>query len=105
MISYELLTNKLTEHGVCKFVSLITDTKDLTMPLPSIEEQKQIVEYLEKELSKIDTLIETAKAEITLIEEYKTSLINEVVTGKIKIKKDTNEYRTKLNSATSGCYK
>lgn len=54
-------------------------------PVPPLEEQKQIVVYLETELAKIDTLIETAKAEITLIEEYKTSLINEAVTGKIKI--------------------
>lgn len=60
------------------------------VPLPPLEEQKQIVEYLEKELSKIDTLIETAKAEITLIEEYKTSLINEAVTGKIKIYNGAN---------------
>ena len=89
---YGLYYLYLTGKEIQKFANTVTlpifnqgDTKDLTMPLPSIEEQKQIVEYLEKELSKIDTLIETAKAEITLIEEYKTSLINEVVTGKIKI--------------------
>lgn len=61
------------------------DIGSIKLLLPPFEEQKQIVEYLQKELSKIDTLIETAKAEITLIEEYKTSLINEVVTGNIKI--------------------
>lgn len=58
------------------------------VPFPPLEEQNQIVTYLETELAKIDTLIETAKAEITLIEEYKTSLINEAVTGKIKIHKE-----------------
>lgn len=59
--------------------------KNYKISIPQLEEQKQIVAYLETELAKIDTLIETAKAEITLIEEYKMSLINEAVTGKIKI--------------------
>ncbi len=84
---YLLSSLNLNKLSTSTAQPLITgsDIKNYTVALPPLEEQKQIVDYLEKELSTIDTLIETAKAEITLIEEYKTSLINEVVTGKIKI--------------------
>jgi len=84
---YLLSSLNLNKLSTSTAQPLITgsDIKNYTVALPPLEEQKQIVDYLEKELSTIDTLIQTAKAEITLIEEYKTSLINEVVTGKIKI--------------------
>lgn len=59
--------------------------KLLPVVLPPIEEQKQIVEYIENELNQIDKLIEKTTKEIELIKEYKTSLINEAVSGKIKV--------------------
>ena len=55
------------------------------VPLPSIETQKAIVEYIEKETAQIDTAIEKIEKEIALIEEYRTSLIYQAVTGKISI--------------------
>ena len=48
-------------------------------------EQKAIIEYIEHETSKIDTAIAKIEKEITLIEEYRTSLIYQAVTGKITI--------------------
>jgi len=51
------------------------------LPL-SLEEQKNIVSYIETEFSKIDTIIEKTQKEIELIQEYKTSFISEVVIGK-----------------------
>jgi type I restriction enzyme S subunit len=53
--------------------------------VPPYEEQLQIVEYIENELNQIDKLIEKTTKEIELIKEYKTSLINEAVSGKIKV--------------------
>ena len=53
------------------------------IPLPPIEEQKAIVEYIEKETAIIDKAIERTEREIELIKEYKTTLISEVVTGKL----------------------
>jgi type I restriction enzyme S subunit len=52
------------------------------IPLPPPEEQKAIVEYIEKETAIIDKAIERTEREIELIKEYKTTLISEVVTGK-----------------------
>jgi len=51
----------------------------------NIEEQRQIAAYIEKETALIDAKIEKTKKLIELLKEYKTVLINEVVTGKIKV--------------------
>ena len=48
--------------------------------------QDKIVTYLDFEISKIDKTIEKIKENIDLLEEYKTSLIHHVVTGKIDVR-------------------
>ena len=52
---------------------------------PSLEEQKQISDYLNSETSRIDTLIEKINKHIELLKEHKTSLISHVVTGKVDV--------------------
>lgn len=59
---------------------------DFTFGLPPLIEQTQIVEFIEKRTSKIDLSINRIEKEISLIEEYRTALINEAVTGKIDIR-------------------
>ncbi len=54
----------------------------LEIPIPSINEQQQIVKLLKKEDRRINNTIFRIELEIDLIKEYKTALINEVVTGK-----------------------
>lgn len=58
--------------------------ENLTITLPSLSVQKEIVSYIEKKISKIDQAISTVRKEIELIEEYKRSLIYQAVTGKIE---------------------
>ena len=58
------------------------DFKQLPYLFPPLEEQNQIVEYLDKKTSEIDTLITKKEALIAELEEYKKSLIYECVTGK-----------------------
>lgn len=52
---------------------------------PSIEDQCDIVEYLDKEVSKIEKIIETLQEMIKKQKELRISLINNVVTWKIKV--------------------
>ena len=52
---------------------------------PSDNEQNEIVSYLDKRCSSIDASISKAQREIELLQEYKQSLITEVVTGKRKV--------------------
>ncbi len=59
---------------------------NLIISLPEIKEQNTIVNYLDKETSKINKTITKIKENISLLEEYKTSLIHHVVTGKIDVR-------------------
>lgn len=55
------------------------------IPIPPIEEQKAIVEYIANKNNAIDEMIANLRAEIDFLTEYKQRLIADVVTGQIKI--------------------
>ena len=55
------------------------------LPVPSIDEQCNIVEYLDSKTSTIDSQISITHKRIDLLKELKSSLITNVVTGKIKV--------------------
>ena len=61
------------------------DFLNIFIPVPPISEQEEIVAYLDKQTSKIDTAISQKQEQIAKLKEYKQSLINDVVTGKIKV--------------------
>ncbi|MGN1411109.1 MAG: restriction endonuclease subunit S [Oscillospiraceae bacterium] len=52
----------------------------LPIVLPPIEEQQRIANYLDKKCSEIDSLRADIEKEITILEDYKQSLITETVT-------------------------
>ena len=52
----------------------------LKIPVPSINEQEVIVEYLDTKCSEIDATAEDIQKEISLLEDYKKSVITEAVT-------------------------
>lgn len=58
---------------------------NIAVPFPSIQEQQAIVEYIDKETKYIDDMIAKIEKSIELLEEYKTSLISHVVSGKIRV--------------------
>ena len=55
------------------------------IPVPSKDEQKQIVEYTMRKSQIFDSSISKAQHQVELLQEYKQSLITEVVTGKRKV--------------------
>jgi len=59
--------------------------KQFYLPFLRKEEQTQIVNHIETETAKINTKVTNTKKLIALLKEYKTALISEVVTGKIKV--------------------
>jgi type I restriction enzyme S subunit len=61
--------------------------KDIKIPIPSKNEQLQIVDYLDLKTKEIDDLVLLEQKKIDLLKEYRQSLISEVVTGKIKVTK------------------
>ncbi|MDR4517115.1 MAG: restriction endonuclease subunit S [Nitrosomonas sp.] len=58
----------------------------LSFGLPSIDEQAQIVSFLECETIKIDELTTEAEKAIELLKERRTALISAAVTGKIDVR-------------------
>ncbi|HDZ5084783.1 TPA: restriction endonuclease subunit S [Campylobacter jejuni] len=58
---------------------------NLKIPLPPLKEQEQIANFLDKKCEKIDLLIEKTKKQIKLIKEYKTTLINQAVCGRMDL--------------------
>lgn len=55
------------------------------LPIPSLNAQNQIVSYLNKELGQLLPLTRKCKKLIQLLNERKQIIINEVVTGKVKV--------------------
>lgn len=58
---------------------------NVALPLPTERERKKILEFIYKNDRKIIKAILSLKNQIQTLKEYKTTLINEAVTGKIKI--------------------
>ena len=61
------------------------DFAELFLPLPDYETQCQVVSHIENEHDKADTGIKHLVEQIEKLKEYKTTLINSAVTGKIKV--------------------
>ncbi|MEH2121288.1 restriction endonuclease subunit S [Nostoc sp.] len=64
----------------------MSDIANIPLLLPSVNEQQQIVQYIKTETNKIDEVIAKAEKEIELIQEYRTTLISDAVTGKIDVR-------------------
>ncbi len=54
-------------------------------PIPSLEKQKQIVEYMASKHSNLDGLTKKIKDSICLLNDYRSSLISAAVTGQLAI--------------------
>ncbi|EAK3561403.1 restriction endonuclease subunit S [Campylobacter upsaliensis] len=61
---------------------------NVDMVVPPLQEQKEIAEFLDKKCEKINSAIEKTKRQIKLIKEYKNTLINEAVCGRVACSRD-----------------
>jgi type I restriction enzyme S subunit len=59
--------------------------KETPIFFPTLKEQQEIVEYLDKHTKEIDDLVSMEQRKIELLKEYRQSLISEVITGKLKV--------------------
>ena len=55
------------------------------LPVPPMGEQREIVESLSKKTEGINVALDKAKMQISLLQERKQIIINDVVTGKVKV--------------------
>lgn len=56
------------------------------IPLPPVDEQREIIAYLDNYRKEMDNLISKYQKQIELMQEYRTSLISQAVTGKIDVR-------------------
>ena len=88
---YLLLSERLIDHfnsfseGTKMPRPPIREIMGTNIPIAPNNEQYEIVRYLDEKTSLIDSLIEKLEQKIELHQEYRQSLISNVVTGKVRV--------------------
>lgn len=75
-------------EGIRQSLDFGTLKKNVSILVPPTEEQKNIVEYINKKCESVENSIVRINAIIEKLEEYKKSIIYNAVTGKIDCRKD-----------------
>lgn len=57
----------------------------ISVAVPPSSEQREIVAYIQDKSAQINEAVAIKERQIAALKEYKTSLINAAVTGKIKV--------------------
>ena len=73
-------------YGGTKDGLSLDDVKNYPMLLPPLAEQVATVKYIRKITGDISGAIDHARRQIELMEEYRTRLIADVVTGKLDVR-------------------
>lgn len=89
---YYLLSNNLFYNALAVDTTGVSvphisteQIKKVVIPIPKLSEQNAIVEYIEMHIASINKAIQAANNQISLLQERKQIIINEVVTGKVKV--------------------
>lgn len=62
--------------------------KEILFPIPPINEQRNILDNINRIIEKVDSSIKQTQTQIKLLKEYRQSLIFEAVTGKIDVREE-----------------
>jgi len=83
----KLFSRELRKYatGIKVFRFNVNNLKTIYISIPPLSEQKQIVEFIKIANTKTSTAISLKEQEIEKLKEYKATLINSAVTGKIKV--------------------
>ena len=81
---YQLQVQLGWTYGTQQNIGMRTLEK-LKVPVPPINEQKQIANFITEKSKPIDEAIEGANQKIALLQERKQIIINDIVTGKVKV--------------------
>jgi type I restriction enzyme S subunit len=63
----------------------------ILIPLPPIQEQREIVAYLEKKLGEMRCVVSSIESQICALTAYRNSLIHECVTGKRRVREKDSQ--------------
>jgi type I restriction enzyme, S subunit len=63
-----------------------SNVMNMDLPIPNVNEQQQIIEYLDRNKMQNDQLIQVAVSTVSLLQERRSALISAAVTGKIDVR-------------------
>lgn len=98
---YQILkkVNGVKVYGISQKV-----LKDIFVTIPTIDEQEEIISYLDEVCAKIDVAIKKMEEKIANLQDLKIRLVADTVTGKIDIRNITvPEYEYVEDTADDGC--
>jgi len=78
---FNVAANGVTRYGLSKHA-----IKTASFVVPPVPEQMAICQWIAKQLQPLSDAVDRAKREIELIQEYRTRLIADVVTGKVDVR-------------------
>ncbi len=81
---------KIEASGVTRFGLSNYALSNAIIPIPPINEQKEIAAFIDRKTSLIDEQMKREEKSIELLKEYRTALISEVVTGKIDVREEAS---------------
>lgn len=93
-ILYSIRTGGMHPHLNCGEVQFVK------VPVPSCEEQKKVVDYINEHIERYGLLINKAESAIQLMQERRTALISAAVTGKIDVRNWQNPTEAKMEFST-----
>ena len=87
LLRNEVFINEVSKNSVGASYPAInaSDLFKIKTPFPEIETQTAIADFIDDESEKINAAIKIKENQIAKLNEYKTTLINAAVTGKIKV--------------------
>ena len=93
LLSEDVLINQLYLHRLRAAQPHLNKEElgETLLNMPSLKEQTVIVQHIQTETQRIDTTISKVEQEIELMQEYRTALISEVVTGKVEVRNSVNK--------------
>ena len=89
---HQVFNSKLFEHQSGAFLTSTINQltlgilNDMKIPFPPLEEREAILGHLKASTETLDAAIDHARRQVELMEEYRTRLIADVVTGKIDVR-------------------
>lgn len=84
--AYAYLRNESDAGGSTKGAITCSQIENLAIPLPPLAEQEQIVRFVDADYSRISRLQKKIKAALQRLQEYRSALITNAVTGKIDVR-------------------
>jgi len=78
---YHYYANGVTRYGLGSYW-----VNNGVVPVPPLDEQLEIAQYIDKQLAMMETIKEQSETQIAKLKQFRTALISAVVTGKIDVR-------------------